>query len=65
MIWMKAWIREAIATDYAVSEKATPGLSRTRQILQERGLKRLRRDVLGVPGRVCFEPTQQCPMGYD
>lgn len=58
MIWMKAWLREAITTGVSVSEKATTGVSRTRQMLQERGLKRLRRDVLAVPGRVCFEGKQ-------
>ena len=58
MIWMKTWLREAVATGVAVSEKTEIAVSRTRQMLQERGLKRLRRDVFAVPGKVCFEGKQ-------
>ena len=58
MIWMKAWLREAVATGVEISEKTESAVSRTQQMLQERGLKRLRRDVLAVPGKVCFEGKQ-------
>lgn len=51
MIWMKTWFIEAVAAADG-PENSHP---KTTEMLQNRGLKRLRRDILAIPGKVCFE----------
>lgn len=51
MIWIKAWFIEAVEA-FAGAENSP---SKTTEMLQSRGLKRLRRDILALPGKVCFE----------
>ena len=55
LIWLKGWLIEALAATPGSAKKATTSRAKTRQTLEVRGLKRLRRDVLSVPGKVCFE----------
>ena len=55
MIWMKTWFTEAVAASCETSEKHASQGHTVRQMLQARGLKRLRRDVFAIPGKVCFE----------
>ena len=58
MIWMKTWFTEAVASSGETSEKRASQGHTVRQMLQARGLKRLRRDVFAIPGKVCFEGKQ-------
>ena len=58
MIWMKRWFTEAVAASGETSEKRASQGQTVRQMLQARGLKRLRRDVFAIPGKVCFEGKQ-------
>ena len=55
MIWMKTWFIEAVETLEAASEKTENAHRKAREMLQSRGLKRLRREVLAIPGKVCFQ----------
>ena len=55
MIWMKAWFIEAVETPEEASEKTENAHRKAAELLQNRGLKRLRRDILAIPGKVCFE----------
>ena len=55
MIWMKTWFIEAIESPQDASEKTQTAHRKTTEVLQSRGLKRLRRDILAIPGKVCFE----------
>ena len=55
MIWMKKWFIDAVETSQAASEKTENAHREATQMLQNRGLKRLRRDFLAIPGKVCFE----------
>ena len=55
MIWMKTWFIEAVETPEAASEKTKNAHRKAREMLQSRGLKRLRRDILAIPGKVCFQ----------
>ena len=55
MIWMKRWFIESLETPENASEKTQNAQQKTTQMLQSRGLKRLRRDILAIPGKVCFE----------
>ena len=55
MTWMKKWFIDAVETPQAASEKTENAHREATQLLQNRGLKRLRRDFLAIPGKVCFE----------
>ena len=55
MIWMKTWLIEAVETPEAASEKTENAHRKASEMLQSRGLKRLRRDFLAIPGKVCFQ----------
>ena len=54
MIWMKTWFTEAVETPENATEPTQNAHRKTREMLQSRGLKRLRRDILAIPGKVCF-----------
>ena len=53
--WLKAWIGEAINASPTHAKKNEIHQQKTQKMLQVRGLKRMRRDILSVPGKVCFE----------
>ena len=55
MIWMKNWFIDAVETPQAPSQKTENAHAKTTQMLQSRGLKRIRRDLFAIPGKVCFE----------
>ena len=55
MIWMKTWFIEAVEMSEDPSEKTQNTQPKTTEMLQSRGLKRIRRDILAIPGKVCFE----------
>ena len=55
MIWMKTWFIEAVERSEAPSEKTQNAHRKTTEMLRSRGLKRMRRDLLAVPGKVCFQ----------
>ena len=55
MIWLKTWFIEAVEKSQAPSEETQNAHQKTTEMLRSRGLKRLRRDVLAIPGKVCFE----------
>ena len=55
MIWMKTWFIEAVEIPQDASEKTENAYRKTTEMLQSRGLKRLRRDLLALRGKVCFE----------
>ena len=55
MIWMKKWFIEAVETPEDASEKTENAHRKATELLQNRGLKRLRRDILAIPGKVCFQ----------
>ena len=55
MIWMKTWFTEAVETPENATEPTQNAHRKTREMLQSRGLKRLRRDILAIPGKVCFD----------
>ena len=55
MIWMKTWFIEAVETPQDASEKTENSHRKARDMLQSRGLKRFRRDILALRGKVCFE----------
>ena len=55
MIWMKAWFIEAMETLEETSEKTENAHRKATEMLENRGLKRLRRDILAIPGKVCFQ----------
>ena len=55
LIWLKAWIGEALTLLPPPAKKAETHQQKTQKMLQARGLKRMRRDILSVPGKVCFE----------
>lgn len=55
MIWMKEWFIEAVETPQDASEQIENAHRKTTEMLQSRGLKRLRRDIFALPGKVCFE----------
>ena len=55
MIWMKKWFIEAVETPETASEKTQNAHRKAREMLENRGLKRLRRDFLAIPGKVCVE----------
>ena len=59
MIWMKAWFIEAVEKSQDASERTENAHQKTTEMLQSRGLKRLRRDILAIPGKVCFEGNQK------
>ena len=58
MIWIKQWLLEAVAAPADISEKGAIERHQAQQMLQDRGLKRMRRDVLAVPGKVRFQGKQ-------
>ena len=55
MIWMKEWFIEAVEMPQDASEKTENAHRKATKMLEERGLKRLRRDILVIPGKVCIE----------
>ena len=55
MIWMKKWFIEAVETPKDASEKTENAHRKAAKMIEERGLKRLRRDILVIPGKVCLE----------
>ena len=55
MIWMKTWFIEAVEKSEAPSVKTENAHRKTTEMLESRGLKRIRRDLLAIPGKVCFE----------
>ena len=55
MIWMKTWFIEAVETPQEASAQTENSHRKTTEMLQSRGLKRIRRDILAIPGKVCFE----------
>ena len=55
MIWMKKWFIDAVETSQDPLQKTQNAHSKTTEMLQSRGLKRIRRDILAIPGKVCFE----------
>lgn len=55
MIWMKGWFIEAVETLEVASEKTENAHRKATEMLESRGLKRLRRDFLAIPGKVCFQ----------
>ena len=55
MIWMKTWFIEAVEMSKDPSEKTQNTQPKTTEMLRSRGLKRIRRDILAIPGKVCFE----------
>ena len=59
MIWMKTWFIEAVEMPQDASEKTENAHRKATEMLQSRGLKRLRRDLLALPGKVCFEGNQK------
>ena len=52
MIWMKTWFIEAVETPQDPSEQTENSHRKARKMLQSRGLKRIRRDILAIPGKV-------------
>ncbi len=59
MIWMKMWFIAAMEASQGASEKTENSHPKTQDMLQSRGLKRLRRDFLALSGKVCFEGNQK------
>ena len=55
MIWMKTGFTEAVETPENATEQTQNAHRKTREMLQSRGLKRIRRDILAIPGKVCFD----------
>ena len=55
MIWMKEWFIEAVETPKDASEKTQNAYQKAAEMVEERGLKRLRREILAIPGKVCLE----------
>lgn len=55
MIWMKTWFIAALETPEDASEHIKNAHRKTTEMLQSRGLKRLRRDLFALTGKVCFE----------
>ena len=55
MIWIKEWFIEAVETPQDTSVRIENAHRKTTRMLQSRGLKRLRRDLLALPGKACFE----------
>ena len=55
MIWMKKWVIKAVEVPQDASEKTQNAHRKATKMLEERGLKRLRRDILAIPGKVCIE----------
>ena len=55
MIWMKTWFIEAVEGSEDALEQTENSHRKTAEMLQIRGLKRLRRDILAIPGKVCFD----------
>ena len=55
MIWMKDWFIEAVEASQDASGQAEGAHQKTTEMLQSRGLKRLRRDILVIEGKVCVE----------
>ncbi len=55
MIWMKAWFIEAVKIPEGASEPTENAHRKATEMLQSRGLKRLRRDILAIPGKICFD----------
>ena len=55
MIWMKHWLIEAVEKSHTASENTKTQHLKAIEMLQQRGLKRIRRDILTIPGKVCFE----------
>lgn len=58
MIWMKTWFMAAVETPQDASEQTQNSHLKATKMLQSRGLKRIRRDILALPGKVCFEGKQ-------
>ena len=63
LIWLKRWLAEALAPPPGCGKKASAHRAKTRQTVEARGLKRMRRDLLSVPGQVCFEGNGSCVSG--
>ena len=59
MIWMKHWLIEAVEKSHTASENTKTQHLKATEMLQQRGLKRIRRDILTIPGKVCFEGNQK------
>ena len=60
MIWMKAWFLAAVKTAAEGASVATENSHlKAAEMLQSRGLKRIRRDILAIPGKVCFQGNQK------
>ena len=55
LIWLKGWLTEALAPRRGCGGKVAVHRAKTRQTVEVRGLKRLRRALLSIPGQVCFE----------
>ena len=55
MIWMKGGFIEAVETLEETSEKTENAHRKATKMLENRGLKRIRRDLLAIPGKVCFQ----------
>ena len=55
MIWMKTGFIEAVEIPQDASEATENAHRKTTEMLQSRGLKRLKRDILAIPGKVCVE----------
>ena len=55
MIWMKNWFIDAVGRPQAPSQATENAQAKTTEMLQSRGLKRIRRDLFAIPGKVCFE----------
>lgn len=57
MIWMKEWFIEAVEIPQDASDQTENAHRKATEMLQSRGLKRLRRDFLAIRGKVCVLPT--------
>lgn len=55
LIWVKAWLAEALAETHQGGRKKAVRRAKADAHLAGRGLKRLRRDILSVPGEVRFK----------
>ena len=59
MIWMKTWFIEAVEKSETPLTQPENAHRKTTEMLQSRGLKRIRRDLLAIPGKVCFGGNQR------
>ena len=59
MIWMKKWFIEAVETPKDALEKIENAPGKATKMLEELGLKRLRRGILVIPGRSALKKVRR------